>query len=151
MSSPYKKVSFQTLGCKVNFAETSTIARDFKSRGYAQVAKNEVADLYIINTCSVTENANMKAKKAIRRALRISPQAKIAVIGCYAQLRPDELSQIPGVSFVFGAEEKFNICKYIDNSIKELWFYFDTVDEKYINFESHEVHNNMPYLVYNLA
>ena len=114
MGSPYKTVTFQTLGCKLNFAETSTLARDFISHGYAQVGNNDTADFYIINTCSVTDNANKKARKAVRRALRKSPHAKIAVIGCYAQLRPDEIAQIPGVSIVAGAEEKFNLVSYIE-------------------------------------
>ena len=114
MGSPYKTVTFQTLGCKLNFAETSTLARDFISHGYAQVGNNDTADFYIINTCSVTDNANKKARKAVRRALRKSPHAKIAVIGCYAQLSPDEIAQIPGVSIVAGAEEKFNLASYIE-------------------------------------
>ena len=114
MGSPYKTVTFQTLGCKLNFAETSTLARDFISHGYAQVGNNDTADFYIINTCSVTDNANKKARKAVRRALRKSPHAKIAVIGCYAQLNPDEIAQIPGVSIVVGAEEKFNLASYIE-------------------------------------
>ena len=102
MGAPYKTVAFQTLGCKLNFTETSTLARDFTS--------HDVADIYVINTCSVTDNANKKARKAVRRALRKSPHAKIAIIGCYAQLNPDEIAQIPGVSIVAGAEEKFNIA-----------------------------------------
>ena len=114
MGSPYKTVTFQTLGCKLNFAETSTLARDFISHGYAQVGNNDTADFYIINTCSVTDNANKKARKAVRRALRQSPLAKIAVIGCYAQLNPNEIAQIPGVSIVAGAEEKFNLVSYIE-------------------------------------
>jgi len=116
MGSPYKTVAFQTLGCKLNFTETSTLARDFTSRGYAQVGSNDAADLYVINTCSVTDNANKKARKAVRRALSKSPYAKIAVIGCYAQLNPDEIAQIPGVSIVTGAEEKFNLISQIENN-----------------------------------
>jgi threonylcarbamoyladenosine tRNA methylthiotransferase MtaB len=116
MGSPYKTVAFQTLGCKLNFTETSTLARDFTSRGYAQVGSNDAADLYVINTCSVTDNANKKARKAVRRALRKSPYAKIAVIGCYAQLNPDEIVQIPGVSIVAGAKEKFNLISQIETN-----------------------------------
>ena len=115
MSSPYKTVAFQTLGCKLNFAETSTLARDFSSHGYAQVGIDHPADLYVINTCSVTENANKKARKAVRRALRKSPQAKVAVIGCYAQLNPQEIGDIPGVSIVAGAEDKFNLIEKIES------------------------------------
>ena len=115
MSSPYKTVAFQTLGCKLNFAETSTLARDFSSHGYAQVGIDHPADLYVINTCSITENANKKARKAVRRALRKSPQAKVAVIGCYAQLNPQEIADIPGVSIVAGAEDKFNLIEKIES------------------------------------
>ena len=111
MGAPYKTVAFQTLGCKLNFTETSTLARDFTTHGYAQVSGNDIADLYVINTCSVTDNANKKARKAVRRALRKAPHAKIAVVGCYAQLNPDEIAQIPGVSIVAGTEEKFNLVK----------------------------------------
>ena len=114
MGSPYKKVAFQTLGCKLNFAETSTLARDFSSHGYAQVGIDNPADIYVINTCSVTENANKKARKAVRRALRKSPQAKVAVIGCYAQLNPQEIADIPGVSIVAGAEDKFNLIEKME-------------------------------------
>jgi len=114
LGSPYKTVAFQTLGCKLNFAETSTLARDFSSHGYAQVGIDYPADLYVINTCSVTDNANKKARKAVRRALRKSPQAKVAVIGCYAQLNPQEIADIPGVSIVAGAENKFNLIEKME-------------------------------------
>ena len=114
MGSPYKTVAFQTLGCKLNFAETSTLARDFFSHGYAQVGIDNPADIYVINTCSVTENANKKARKAVRRALRKSPQAKVAVIGCYAQLNPQEIANIPGVSIVAGTEDKFNLIEKME-------------------------------------
>ena len=116
MSTPYKTVAFQTLGCKLNFAETSTLARDFIKYGYAWVDFNSPADVYVINTCSVTENANRKARKAVRRALRNSSDAKIAVTGCYAQLNPDEIAEIPGVSIVAGAEEKFNLAEQIESN-----------------------------------
>ena len=115
MSSPYKTVAFQTLGCKLNFSETSMIAQEFYNKGYAKVEKHDIADIYIINTCSVTENADKKAKKAIRQALKRSPDAKIAVIGCYAQLHPEELSSIPGVSIVLGAEEKFSLVEKVES------------------------------------
>ena len=114
MSTPYNKVSFQTLGCKLNFAETSTIARDFVEMGYAKVSSNEIADIYVINTCSVTENANKKARKLVRQALNKSPNAKIVIIGCYAQLKPYEISKIPGVTFIAGTEEKFNLVSQIE-------------------------------------
>ena len=111
MGPPYKKVAFQILGCKLNFAETSTLFRDFSSHGYVQVGIDNPVDIYAINTCSVTENANKKARKAIRRALRNSPQEKVAVIGCYAQLNPEEIADIPGVSIVGGTKDKFNLFK----------------------------------------
>ena len=114
MGSPYKTVAFETLGCKLNFSETSTLARDFISKGYAQVDNNDIADLYVINTCSVTDNADKKAKKAVRRIHRKSPLAKIAVIGCYAQLNPAKIAQIPGVSIVVGAEDKMNLAGQIE-------------------------------------
>jgi len=116
VSTPYKTVAFQTLGCKLNFAETSTLARDFIKYGYAWVDFNSPADVYVINTCSVTENANKKARKEVRRALRKSSDAKIAVTGCYAQLNPDEIAEIPGVSIVAGAEEKFNLAEQIESN-----------------------------------
>lgn len=116
MGSPYKKVAFKTLGCKLNFAETSTLVRDFSSHGYAKVGIDNPADIYVINTCSVTENANKKARKAIRRALRNSPQAKVAVIGCYAQLNPEEIADMPGVSIVAGTEDKFNLFETIESN-----------------------------------
>ncbi len=116
MGSPYKTVAFKTLGCKLNFTETSTIARDFTSLGYAQVENNKPADIYVINTCSVTENANKKARKEVRKVLRQSPNAKVAIIGCYAQLKPDEIAKIPGVNIVLGMKEKFNLAKYVCNN-----------------------------------
>jgi len=120
LGSPYKKVVFQTLGCKLNFAETSTLVRDFSSHGYAKVGIDNPADIYVINTCSVTENANKKARKAVRRALRNSPQAKVAVIGCYAQLKPKEIADMPGVSIVAGTKDKFNIIEKIEsNELRE--------------------------------
>ncbi len=115
MGVPYKKVAFQTLGCKLNFTETSTIAQDFISNGYARVNFNEPADVYVINTCSVTENANKKARKAIRYAHRISPNSQIAVIGCYAQLKPKEIKEISGVCMIVGTEEKFNLVEKIES------------------------------------
>ena len=116
MSSPYKTVAFYTLGCKLNFAESSTMSNQFKTNGYAILDFQEVADLYVINTCSVTENANKKARKIIRRTLRKAPLAKIVVVGCYAQLNPDQIAQIPGVSLIVGAEEKFNLIEQIEKN-----------------------------------
>jgi threonylcarbamoyladenosine tRNA methylthiotransferase MtaB len=109
------KVCFYTLGCKLNFSETSTIARSFNEKGYCRVEFDDVPDVYVINTCSVTENADKKCRSLVNRALRVSPQAFIAIIGCYAQLKPQEIAQIPGVDLVLGASEKFNLPEYINN------------------------------------
>ncbi len=109
----YRKVAFHTLGCKLNFSETSTIARLFEEGGYARVSFDEQPDVFVINTCSVTDEADKKCRNFVKRALRINPDAFIAVIGCYAQLKPDEIVQIPGVDIVLGAKEKFNILEHI--------------------------------------
>lgn len=103
------RVSFHTLGCKLNYAETSTIARDFKAQGYKTVPFETAADVTVINTCTVTEQAEAKCRNAIRRALRANPDTFVIVTGCYAQLRPEEIAQIPGVDVVLGAQEKFQI------------------------------------------
>ncbi len=113
MSTPHK-VAFHTLGCKLNFSETSTIRRQFEEAGYGVVPFEEGADIYILNTCSVTDFADKKCRYEVRRAQKYAPQAKIVVIGCYAQLKPKEISEIPGVDLVLGASEKFNILKFID-------------------------------------
>ena len=114
MSTPTKKVAFHTLGCKLNFSETSSISRDFITHGYEKVGIREYADTYVINTCSVTENANKETRKLIRRSKRINSNAIIVVTGCYAQLKPDELMNIDGVNMVVGAEEKFNLLDHLD-------------------------------------
>ena len=108
-----KRVAFYTLGCKLNFSETSTIARLFQNDGFEKVEFESTPDIFIINTCSVTENADKKCKSLVNRALKISPHAYIAIIGCYAQLKPEEIAQIPGVDLVLGANEKFNILTHI--------------------------------------
>lgn len=108
------RVSFHTLGCKLNFAETATFQRQFAERGFSTVDFREEADVVVINTCSVTENADRDARKAVRQALRRSPGAYVIVLGCYAQLRPDELASIEGVDLVLGAEEKFHIMEHAD-------------------------------------
>lgn len=110
----YKKVAFYTLGCKLNFSETSTISRLFENAGFAKVDFEETPDILVINTCSVTENADKKCKQLVRRALKINPEIYIAIIGCYAQLKPTEIAEIPGVSLVLGANEKFNIIEYLE-------------------------------------
>ena len=109
-----KRVAFYTLGCKLNFSETSTVARLFQGVGYEKVDFDDSPDMFIINTCSVTENADKKCRSLVSRALRTSPHAYVAIIGCYAQLKPEEIAQIPGVDLVLGANEKFNILEHID-------------------------------------
>lgn len=104
-----KKVAFYTLGCKLNFSETSTIGRLFEAKGFQTVAFHEKADVYVINTCSVTDNADKKCRKVVKEALKFSPGAFIAIIGCYAQLKPAEIANIPGVNAVLGASEKFQL------------------------------------------
>ncbi|WP_394670654.1 tRNA (N(6)-L-threonylcarbamoyladenosine(37)-C(2))-methylthiotransferase MtaB [Halosquirtibacter xylanolyticus] len=110
-----KRVAFTTLGCKLNFSETSTIARSFKELGFNRVDFKESADVYVINTCSVTDAADKKSRQLIKQAEKQNPAAFIVVIGCYAQLKPDEIIKIPGVDLVLGATDKFNITKYLEN------------------------------------
>jgi threonylcarbamoyladenosine tRNA methylthiotransferase MtaB len=110
-----KKVAFHTLGCKLNFAETSTISRSFPEDKFERVPASEIADIYIINTCSVTDIADKKCRQAIKKFINRSPEAFIAVVGCYAQLKPQEISSIPGVDLVLGTNEKFDLPKYIEN------------------------------------
>ena len=104
-----KTVAFYTLGCKLNYTETSTLARDFVDAGYRQVAFEQTPDVYVINTCSVTDSANKKCRNIVNRAKRNSPDAFIAVTGCYAQLKPNEIADMPGVDLVLGASEKYNM------------------------------------------
>jgi len=111
-----KKVAFHTLGCKLNFAETSTISRSFPEDKFERVAANTKADIYIINTCSVTDAADKKCRQVIKKSISLSPGAFIAVVGCYAQLNPHEISSIPGVDLVLGTNEKFNIADYKINT-----------------------------------
>jgi threonylcarbamoyladenosine tRNA methylthiotransferase MtaB len=109
------KVAFHTLGCKLNFAETSTISRSFSEEKFERVPASSAADIYVINTCSVTDSADKKCRQAIKKFNSLSPGAFIAVVGCYAQLRPQEISSIPGVDLVLGTNEKFDIADYIAN------------------------------------
>jgi threonylcarbamoyladenosine tRNA methylthiotransferase MtaB len=113
-----KKVAFYTLGCKLNFSETSTIARDFSSEGFERVDFTEKADIYVINTCSVTENADKRFKTIVKQAQKANPEAFVAAIGCYAQLKPQELADVNGVDLVLGATEKFKITDYINDLSK---------------------------------
>ncbi len=107
-------VAFYTLGCKLNYSETSSIGRLFEDNGYAEVGFDNAADIYVINTCSVTDFADRKCRKVVRQAMRQNPQAFVIVVGCYAQLKPQEIAEIPGVDLVLGAAEKFKIIDYVD-------------------------------------
>ena len=113
-----KKVGFYTLGCKLNFSETSTIARSFKDEGFERVDFNDEADIYVINTCSVTENADKRFKTIVKQAQKANPEAFIAAVGCYAQLKPQELADVNGVDLVLGATEKFKITDYLNDLSK---------------------------------
>jgi threonylcarbamoyladenosine tRNA methylthiotransferase MtaB len=114
-----KKVAFYTLGCKLNFSETSTISRQFEEKGFLKVDFQENPDIFIINTCSVTDNADKKCKKLVKEAKKISPDSYVAIIGCYAQLKPTEIAEIEGVDAVLGAAEKFRLLELLDGFAKE--------------------------------
>ena len=113
-----KKVAFYTLGCKLNFSETSTIARNFTQEGFDRVEFEDVADIYVINTCSVTDNADKQFKQVVKKAMKLNAKAFVAAIGCYAQLKPEELAAVDGVDLVLGASEKFKITDYINDLSK---------------------------------
>ena len=113
-----KKVAFYTLGCKLNFSETSTIARSFTEEGFDRVDFSETADIYVINTCSVTENADKRFKTVVKQAQKANPDAFVAAVGCYAQLKPQELADVNGVDLVLGATEKFKITDYLNDLTK---------------------------------
>jgi threonylcarbamoyladenosine tRNA methylthiotransferase MtaB len=115
----YKKVAFYTLGCKLNFSETSTISKLFENEGFAKVEFEDTPDIYVINTCSVTDNADKKCKQLVKKALKVNPKAFVAIIGCYAQLKPEEIGQIDGVDLVLGANEKFNIIQHLEELEKK--------------------------------
>jgi threonylcarbamoyladenosine tRNA methylthiotransferase MtaB len=114
-----KKVAFYTLGCKLNYAETSSISRSFEAKGFQKVAFGEPTDVYVINTCSVTEQADKKCRKVVSEGLKISPEARVLIIGCYAQLKPEEIAGIPGVDLVLGANAKFQAAEYVQNLAKK--------------------------------
>ncbi|OOV29510.1 tRNA (N(6)-L-threonylcarbamoyladenosine(37)-C(2))-methylthiotransferase MtaB [Flavobacterium sp. LM5] len=113
-----KRVAFYTLGCKLNFSETSTIARNLQEEGFERVDFEEVADMYVINTCSVTENADKQFKQVVRKAMKLNDKAFVAAVGCYAQLKPEELADVEGVDLVLGATEKFKLNDYINDLSK---------------------------------
>jgi threonylcarbamoyladenosine tRNA methylthiotransferase MtaB len=110
----FERVAFYTLGCKLNFSETSTIARLFEDGGFAKVDFEDKPDVFVINTCSVTENADKKCKQLVKRAKKISPESMVIILGCFAQLKPEEISRIPGVDLVLGANEKFNVLAHLE-------------------------------------
>jgi threonylcarbamoyladenosine tRNA methylthiotransferase MtaB len=134
--NPYGTAAFYTLGCKLNFSETSTIVRSFEDAGFATVSFDERADYYVINTCSVTDHADKKCRNIVRRAKALNPEAKVIVIGCYAQLKPQEIIDIPGVNLVLGANEKFNVLAYLSKH--------STVEKQLINSKIKEVHDFHP-------
>ncbi|GAA4298381.1 tRNA (N(6)-L-threonylcarbamoyladenosine(37)-C(2))-methylthiotransferase MtaB [Nibribacter koreensis] len=113
-----KKVAFYTLGCKLNFSETSTLSRIFQERGFEKVEFTDTPDIYVINTCSVTDNADKKCRKVVKEALKHSPNAFVTIVGCYAQLKPTEISEIPGVDAVLGAAEKFQLVDILEGFVK---------------------------------
>ncbi|WP_432221979.1 tRNA (N(6)-L-threonylcarbamoyladenosine(37)-C(2))-methylthiotransferase MtaB [Flavobacterium sp. TMP13] len=113
-----KKVAFYTLGCKLNFSETSTIARNFQDEGFDRVDFEQIADIYVINTCSVTDNADKQFKQIVKKAMKLNDKAFVAAVGCYAQLKPEELASVDGVDLVLGATEKFKITDYLNDLSK---------------------------------
>ncbi len=115
MGTRCKRIAFHTLGCKLNFSETATISRDFTDHGFEKVDYKNKADIYVLNTCSVTENADKEARKLIRQAKRKNPNSSLAIIGCYAQLKPKDIANIEGVDLVLGSEEKFNILNHLSS------------------------------------
>ncbi len=113
------RVAIHTLGCKLNFSESSTIVRQLEDNGFDRVDFSEEADIYVINTCSVTDNADKKCRTTVKSVLKQNPEAYVVVIGCYAQLKPKEISEIPGVDMVLGAAEKFNMIEHLHSLEKE--------------------------------
>ena len=113
------RVAIHTLGCKLNYSESSTIVRQLENNGFSRVDFSDEADIYIINTCSVTDNADKKCRTTVKSVLKQNPEAYVVVIGCYAQLKPKEISEIPGVDMVLGAAEKFNMIEHLHSLKKE--------------------------------
>jgi threonylcarbamoyladenosine tRNA methylthiotransferase MtaB len=116
--SPKQSVAFHTLGCKLNFSETSTLSRQLEKEGFEKKAFTDIADVYVINTCSVTENADKECRQLVRRIQRQAPESFVVITGCYAQLKPQEIAQIPGVDLVLGAAEKFNLVQHLSTLTK---------------------------------
>jgi threonylcarbamoyladenosine tRNA methylthiotransferase MtaB len=113
-----KTVAFHTLGCKLNFSETSTLSRMLENEGFEKTAFEDHADVYVINTCSVTDNADKECRQLVRRIQRKAPESLVVITGCYAQLKPKEIASIPGVDMVLGAAEKFNIAHHLKELTK---------------------------------
>lgn len=134
MQNGNKSVAFHTLGCKLNFSETSAIARLFAEKGFIKKDFTEAADVYVINTCSVTENADKETKQIVKNALKKNPEAFVAVVGCYAQLKPDEIAKIEGVDVVLGASEKFKLLNYINLSDKNTHAVIHNCEIEDVNF-----------------
>lgn len=131
MATP-KTVAFQTLGCKLNFSETSALAQQFRKRGYGVIDADEGADIFVLNTCSVTDFADKKCRKTVRSILRTNPDTRVVVTGCYAQLKPQEIADIPGVDIVLGAGEKFRIVDYVERlseSPERAWVEVGSIDD----------------------
>ncbi len=123
----YKKVAFHTLGCKLNFSESSSISRNFLDAGFAKVGFDERPDVFVINTCSVTENADKKCRALVRKAKTSNPEAKVVMIGCYAQLKPEEIVEMEGVDLVLGAGEKFNILDHLEKDLDKPQAIYDKI------------------------
>ena len=113
-----RSVAFHTLGCKLNFSETSTLSRQLEAEGFLKKEFDDMADVYVINTCSVTDNADKECRQIVRRIQRKAPESLVVITGCYAQLKPKEIAQIPGVDLVLGAAEKFNIATHLKELAK---------------------------------
>jgi len=131
MATP-KTVAFHTLGCKLNFSETSSFAQQFRERGYGVVDMDGGADIFVLNTCSVTDFADRKCRKTVRRVMRKNPDTRVVVTGCYAQLKPEEIADIPGVDLVLGAGEKFRIVDYVErlgDSTERTWVHAGEIDD----------------------
>ena len=116
--SNQRSVAFHTLGCKLNFSETSTLSRQLEQAGFEKKAFTDKADVYVINTCSVTENADKECRQLVRRIQRNAPESFVVITGCYAQLKPKEIASIPGVNLVLGAAEKFNLIEHLSTLTK---------------------------------
>ena len=137
MSTQTRSIAFHTLGCKLNFSETATISRDFSERGYTVVNEKESADIYVVNTCTVTENADRECRKIVRQMKRRNPDALVAMIGCYTQLKPDEVADSTGADIILGTGEKFQLMDILESSEK-------FVEQKIISTKTEELNTFFP-------